>query len=97
LSEAQRKEAVRGIYDTWEAIGFDVLAAVAEDKGVSAEAVTMPREDVIEVTLDADHVMTYARFEDPDLVKVFKGHGAEFYDLRQELAREAFPCEHYGL
>jgi hypothetical protein len=82
LTIEQRKIAVRAISDTWNAIGADVLNAVAEEKNLrNRESATMPTEDVIEVVLDADHVKTY---------------GGDSYELKKELGREAFPYDTCG-
>jgi hypothetical protein len=97
LTIEQRKIAVRAISDTWNAIGADVLNAVAEEKNLrNRESATMPTEDVIEVVLDADHVLTYGHIEDPEVLRLFKTYGGDSYELKKELGREAFPYDTCG-
>jgi len=82
-----RKRARQCLLTTWDAIGGDVLTAL-EEAGQSAE---MPRDHVIEVTLDADHYVAHGR--DPEAAEFIK---ALDYRGKIQLGMEAFEHEVYG-
>jgi hypothetical protein len=50
FTEAETTTLKRILYGTWEYIGNDIMQAVQEEGRYD-----IPREDVIEVVLDADH------------------------------------------
>ena len=71
LTPEQRKAFQEAARRTWQAIGFDVLQAVAESEGKDVNRVSMKRDEVIEVVLDADHMTTNGGLRDPDLVEFY--------------------------
>lgn len=81
LTEEQKKEFAMAGRRTWEAIGYDVLQAVAEDQKKNVNYVNLPRADVIEIVLDADHMKMYGRLKDPILLQ-FLEHG----DYKEKIA-----------
>ena len=94
LSKEERALIVGILQDTWQQIAYDVLGAVAAEKNKNIDSVTIPRSDVIEVTLDADHPeMCIHSQPERDAYKKFKLLG---YNARIKIAREAFPHTRYG-
>jgi hypothetical protein len=69
LSESDVDEFVAAARRTWNAIAHDVLQAVSESGGKK-----MSRAAVIEVTLDADHVVSFGQIKSAELLAVLKGH-----------------------
>lgn len=53
LSESDRKLLYSHASQLWDEIGYDVLSAVAEEKGTHINRVSIPRDEVIELVLDA--------------------------------------------
>jgi hypothetical protein len=88
----------RACLRTWQTIGQDMINSLWANAGLSE----MPRSDVIELVLDADHMRMYGEQFTKDWIP--------FYGLRLEpwisehyhwpsfnrLMREVFPFEHYA-
>jgi hypothetical protein len=87
LTEEQKKEFALAGRRTWEVIGFDVLQAVAEDQKKNVNYVSMKRAEVIEVVLDADHMLAYGRLKDPILLEFLKNGE---YTEKIKLLKSAF-------
>jgi len=85
----------RLMYQQWEEIGSDVLNSIKQME--STKDPSVPRDEVIELVLDASRLETYLKlFPDPEIEKELK----EFRELtwRQQIAvtRIVFPYETYG-
>jgi hypothetical protein len=61
MTDAERRTLFSAAHQVWEYIGGDVLQAVVEDKGKSINAVSIPRDEVIEVVCDADRLADHLR------------------------------------
>lgn len=72
---------------TWQKIGGDYLIALSEE---DLEP-TMPREDVIEVLMDASQMKTHG--EDDEAYMWFKDLS---YKKQIVLMKKAFPLDYYG-
>lgn len=72
---------------TWQKIGGDYLQALAE----AGEESRMPREDVIEVIMDAGQMGTYG--EDKEAYLWFKDLS---FKKQMEMMKKAFPLDYYG-
>lgn len=86
LTPEQEKIAMNAIRDAWQAIAYDILSALSEE-GESS----ISQEDAIEVTLDADHVLTYGRIKDPVVKDFFSGCKGD-YEYMKKLARKVITC-----
>jgi hypothetical protein len=89
MTTDQLKRYGNAAYRTYAAIGFDI----AEVNGGKA----MKRYDVVEVTLDADHIGVYGHLE-PDLVEWRKNSHHQNYKLEDyynAVAAVAFPFPLY--
>lgn len=56
-----RKALADAAYAAWNDCAYDVLQAVAEEKGKHIDAVTVSRDVAMEVGLDADRWQTHIR------------------------------------
>ncbi len=75
LTEAELAELVRAARDTWQGIAYDVLQAVSEGGGKK-----MPRSHVIEVVLDADHIVMMQGSKLSPAVKAALSHSGPSHD-----------------
>ena len=101
ITTEQRQQIIRGLIDTWDYIGADVLNGIAMEKVGFAkyvrmtgqqqqranESVTMPQADVVCVVTD--------NWYGSD-----KKHGELWSGLSEKekasIKKEAFPFKHYG-
>ena len=90
FSESEVKEIQMAAKNTWNYIGYDILTALAEQ----GESDTVPVQDVIELVLDADYMVTANRNLDKSLHQRFK---SLTYTEQQKLIRPAFPFRRYGM
>lgn len=74
-------------HKTWNAIGADILTAVEEGTGDTS----IPRDEVVEVVMDADHMNMYGH--DPEAYKYFQTLD---YDDKERVLKKAFPLSRYG-
>jgi hypothetical protein len=89
LTDEERKKLIGAARVTWQVIGYDVLTA--------NEGRSMPRDEVIEVTMDADHMLSYGgngRRLDKVLYEKFNALSERD---RMKLMKEAFPLGRYGM
>lgn len=56
VTDQDIKEVMVAAWAVWSDVAYDLLQAVAEEKGKDINAVTVPRSVVIEVVLDADRL-----------------------------------------
>ena len=84
------KELRRAAQQTWKYIGYDILQANGEQD--------IPRAEVIEVVLDADHITMACHQLSPE-VKATLSHVTpqHDYDALQSALLDAFQCKSYGL
>lgn len=101
INDADAAEIRGAAYATWQYIGGDVLQAVADEKGISADHATVSRADVMELVLDADRISEQlVRRPLSDAAKAMMrdmyapGDGR---DLIHILVKEAFPYTRYGM
>jgi len=89
LSETMQQRIIAAALRTWNAIGADCL--VNED-GQPDQSVTLSKEEVIELVVDAGRMLTYGG--DMEAAEVF------YIQLtsheRDQIMTAAFPHEHYG-
>ena len=91
-------------YASWDYIAYDCLTALAEEKGVSVDAVTMSRNHVLEVALDAgrfeEHLRRNLRAHNPhnlDVEDLLKRYDALSYPRGKFAAvKSHFPYTRYG-
>jgi hypothetical protein len=83
------KRMVAAISRTWSMIAYDVLAAVAEDKGKHIDAVTISRSDALETTYDSMH----AYGNDKEAVEAFMKLSQP---NQKKLGKLALPHTRYG-
>lgn len=79
----------RAAQSTWDYVGGDMLAAVAEEGRDS-----VPRSHVIEIVLDADYMVMSNRGLDKNLHSKFK---ALKYDVQISIITPAFSFKSYGM
>lgn len=72
---------------TWNAIGGDILRSLEE----MGEDAVMPKDHVIEVVCDADHMKMYG--QDKEAYEFWKSLS---FDEKEKAVAEAFPHETYG-
>jgi hypothetical protein len=107
FSSDELMELRRAIHAVWDDIGWDILKAVADNKGKDVEAITISRAVVIEVCLDADRPEEKLRDQlrrihadgkpntvTEDLLLRWEGTS---YKQRQKIARSTFGYTRYGL
>jgi hypothetical protein len=85
-SEMAKRIAIMAM-KTWNAIGGDVLTSLEE----AGEDAVMPRDHVIEVVCDADHMQMYG--QDKEAYEVWKNLS---FDDKEKTVGEAFPYSTYG-
>ena len=88
MTDDMKQRIAYALMRTWQAIGADCL--VNED-GQPDESITLPRDHVIELVVDADRLHEYGQDKEA---------ATAYYDLpqdeRDEIDRLAFPFETYG-
>lgn len=80
----------------WQEICGDVLSAVAEDKGISVNRVTISRNEVVELVIDADRLeehMRRAKLLTPALAQLFKTYDGSL----AALVKAGFAFQRYGM
>lgn len=95
MTEKEQQTLFGAAHAVWNEIGYDVLTAVAEEKGKNINAVTVPREEVIEVVCDADRLRDYLerhKLMTPDMRAV-----VDDYPQLQQKLRKCFECSRYGM
>jgi len=88
MDEEMKERIERMAESTWQSIGGDILSAL-EEAGEEAE---MPRDHVIEVVCDADHMLTFGR--DKEAYAVWKE--LPTYEEKIAAVEGAFPYHQYG-
>jgi len=101
ITPEQRKQIIRGLIDTWDYIGDDILRNIAmenvgfakydkmswDEKQWATNAVTMKQEDVVCVV--TDNWCGKAK----ENIEVWLGLSEK---EKAEIKKEAFPYKHYG-
>ena len=93
LTPEQIKEFQKAAQATWQTIAYDTLQCMAESKEKDINRVAMKKDEVIEVILDADYMLSYGGIKDP-VVKDFYKNGD--YDQMVEILKESFRFARYG-
>lgn len=78
------KNIQEGMNSTWQAIGADILDAVGGD--------LIPKDEVIELVLDANRLDMYGSCDKKELAEFKKLN----YKDKMKVANEAFTFDHYG-
>lgn len=97
LSDLDRRHLHQAANDVWNHIGYDVLQAVAEEERRSVNRVSVSRNDVIELVLDAGRLEEELRRHhqlSPELQLWFAQAG---YATHVAELRAAFPYDRYGM
>lgn len=84
----------------WDEVAYDVLQAVAEDKGQNINRVTIPRSHVIEIALDADRMVERVRrmkLEEKFVTELLDRVSAADYPTLIRAVKPAFTYTRYGL
>ena len=99
LTEAEKKIIFYAAQTLWDNIGYDVLNAVAEDKGKNINTVTIPRAEVIELVLDAERLKEMLRKETSEgIQRLFpKTWDRDSSDYQGILLKECFQHGRYGM
>lgn len=84
------------VYQAFDACAYDILSAVAEDSGKDINRVSIPRDEAIEVGIDADRWQQYVR-NPADRVAIRKLLDATPYDAMIALCYPRFQSARYGL
>lgn len=92
-TEEETKILRWAVRDAWSEVAYDVLQAVADDKGKPVEKVTVPRSTCIEVALDAGRTEHRMR-NYPDIIAKMQSTP---YKKLIELVKPAFPFRTEGL
>ena len=77
---------------TWNEICYDIIQANAECEGVDPYSVTIPRNEVVEVTLDADYMERHVK--DKSLYRRFRDLT---YRQMIQLVGPVFSSTFYGI
>ena len=89
MDKDMKKRMERMARRTWDQIAGDCL--VNED-GIPDESISMPRDDVMEIVCDADHMSMYGN--DKEAYEAWKALPS--YDEKREAIGGAFTYESYG-
>lgn len=102
FTDEEKKLIGQAANQVWNDVAYDILTAVAEEKGKDINEVIIPRSHVIESSLDANR--TEHRLESlvchwpaerrKDLVQRVS---AASYRQLINIVRPAFPATHYGM
>lgn len=92
----------RTAYGVWDNIGYDLLQCVAESEEKDINKVTIKRDEVIEVVLDAgrleEELKRYIKTSNPvmtqDLLDRWKSAS---YEQKIAVVKSAFTCARYGM
>ena len=93
LTEAQIKEFQNAAQATWQTIAYDTLQCVAESEEKDINKVTIKKDEVIEIVLDADYMLSFGGIKDP-VVKDFYKNGD--YDQMTKILKKSFTYAKYG-
>lgn len=98
FTQAERVVLARHANAVWNEIAYDLLTAVAEEKGKDVNAVTVSRAEVLELVLDADRLFERVR-RDKDATPELKARCT--YDharaIEEVLKQDAFRYGRYGM
>jgi len=102
FSESEQEAIRSAARRVWDECGYDCLLATADEEGKPVERVSISRDQVIEIALDAGRA---EHFLQRDLKKGSSVVTAEFmkryqaakYDELIAVVKPAFPFERYGL
>lgn len=101
LTEAEVRKLHQIADGVWNHIGYDVLQATADCDGGSVESVTISRNDVIEIVMDADRLaeeVRQATDATPALRRLFpREWDQNASDYVRLLLKDAFTFGRYGL
>jgi hypothetical protein len=102
LTDEDVKTVCANAHAVWEDVGFDVLAAVAEEKGKTAEDVTVSKRDVIEIVLDADRLASHLhhdkRAQTPGITALMADrYNEDGSALLYRMMGDTFQYQRYGL
>jgi hypothetical protein len=89
-----RKRAVSALMTTWATIGYEALAAVAEDQGKHIDSVWMSRADVIDF-VTACGISGYPMENGGD-TEAIKWLDQQPKSVQNRILKEAFPLNKYG-
>jgi hypothetical protein len=96
MSEDEKQIIKRLMNDCWQYIGSDALQALQECEGETS----IPRDEVIELVLDADRIETLILNHHPvdgkDEQEAFAKFKKLDYKRKCEIGRQAFRYERYG-
>lgn len=86
-------------YRVWDECAYDLLMSVAEEKGKSINAVTIPRAQVIEIALDAGRCEERIKWSKSPVVtpEFLARWEAASYEEHIAAVRPAFSYSHYGM
>ncbi|HET9024812.1 MAG TPA: hypothetical protein VFN64_09585 [Burkholderiaceae bacterium] len=101
FSDDEREVIALAANAVWNAIGYDVLRAIADEKGGDPERAEVSRRDVIEMVLDASRLEEQLR-ETRGVDKAFVARVTEdIYGERSEieafLKKDVFTSSRYGM
>ena len=88
MDEKMKERIMRMANRTWDAIGGDVLV---DDNGNPDESMSLPKDHVIEIVMDADHMMYHGGDEE-----AYKVYEKLSYEDKMTIMNEAFTYEYYG-
>ena len=102
FNEDETKLIQNAVLRTWDEIGYDLLQAVAADKGKDVNAVTISRSEVIEVSLDAgrpEDVMRSAlrNWAPAAALDLMTRWNALDYSSKIKLVKPVFTYTRYGM
>lgn len=102
FSDEEKKELQRAALAVWDECAYDLLQAVAEERGKNINDVTIPRSHVIEIALDAGRAeerLRRGRDRKPGVLTddFFKRLEAADYETLIAAVKPAFPYARYGM
>ena len=93
LSDEQKQNIRHAALDVWDSIGWDCLQCLADERESRIESVTMSRDDVLGLILDANRLD--AELKDKDQwAAIMEGLS---YDEWQRVLAPAFIYDRYGI
>jgi len=96
FSPAEIEMIQRAALAVWNEVAYDALTATAEEKNVSVDNVTISRDEVLELALDAGRPEQIMR-RDPLFTPDFKTRWeATSYEQMKDIVRPVFTYKRYG-
>ena len=91
MSSEMNDRIKRAISRTWDAIGYDLMQAVADSEGIPIERVSIPQDEAVEMSCDC-----YLEIHGGDKEAAKAAHELGLDEL-YALGRQALPFKSYGL